>query len=114
VTTLDLSQARPHDLGGRTAGPIDRREHELEPWHSLVTAIVGILRDERHRLTCVDELRRAIEDMPSEDYRRLEYFDRWAVGISALLVEKGLMTRAEIERRMAELRPRIKAGEAAL
>jgi Nitrile hydratase beta subunit, N-terminal len=103
MTTLDLSRARPHDLGGQKAGPIDRGEHALEGWHRLVTAILGVLRDDSHHLLCVDEMRRAMEDMPPEDYRRLEYFERWAVGLSTLMVEKGLMTRAEIDRRLAGL-----------
>ena len=35
----DLSHARAHDLGGQPAGPIDRAEHDAEPWQNLVTAI---------------------------------------------------------------------------
>ena len=108
MTGFDLSRARAHDLGGRKAGPIDRRERELEPWHNLVTAILNVLRDERHQLLRVDEMRRAIEDMPSEDYLRLGYFDKWAVGVAALLVEKGIMARAEIDGRVAELARRVK------
>ena len=106
MTQLDLSRARAHDLGGQKAGPIDLSAHELETWHKLVTAILGILRDAPHRLIKVDEMRRAIEDMPPEDYRRLEYFEKWAVGVSTLVVEKGLMTRDEIDRRVAGLKTR--------
>ena len=91
----DLSRARPHDLGGQPAGPIDRAEHEAEPWQNLVTALMYLLRDHCH-LAKTDEMRRAIEDMKPEEYRRLGYFDKWAVGISTLVVEKGLMTPDEI------------------
>lgn len=104
MTSLDLSRARPHDLGGQPAGPIDRSEHALEPWHRLVTATLGALRDERHRLLTVDEMRRAMEDMPPEDYRRLQYFERWAVGLATLVVEKQLLTCDEIDRRVAALK----------
>ena len=48
-----------------------------------------LLRDHCH-LAKTDEMRRAIEDMKPEDYRRLGYFDKWAVGVSTLVVEKGL------------------------
>jgi hypothetical protein len=113
VTKLDLSRARPHDLGGQKAGPVDRSAHELDPWHKLVTAILNILRDEPHRLIRVDEMRRAIEDMPPDDYRRLEYFEKWAVGVSTLVVEKGLMTREELDRRVAQLKQRAGGGAAA-
>lgn len=103
MTTLDLSRARPHDLGGQPAGPVARSEHEAEPWQNLVTAIMYLLRDQCH-LVRTDEMRRAIEDMPPGDYRRLEYFEKWAVGVSALVVEKGLVSREELDRRLSALK----------
>ncbi len=99
----DLARARPHDLGGKPAGAIDRAEHVPEPWHNLVTAILGVVGPGKLRLVTIDEMRRAMEDMPAEDYRRLEYFERWAVGVSTLMVEKGLMTRDEIAARIADI-----------
>lgn len=54
-------------------------------------------------------MRRAIEDMKPEDYRRLGYFDKWAVGISTLVVEKGLMTQDEIEWRVGDISARSEA-----
>lgn len=102
----DLSRARAHDLGGQPAGPIDRAEHEAEPWQNLVTAMMYLLRDHCH-LAKTDEMRRAIEDMKPEDYRRLGYFDKWAVGIATLVVEKGLMTRDEIKRRAGDISARL-------
>lgn len=104
MTKLDLSHARTHDLGGQPAGPIDTSTHDADPWQLLVTALLGALRE--HHVTRVDEMRRAIEDMPAEDYRRLGYFDKWAVAVATLVVEKGLMTRAEIDRRIAEIKAR--------
>ena len=65
---------------------------------------MGALRE--RRLTKVDEMRRAIEDLPADDYRRLAYFEKWAVAVSTLVVEKGLMTRDEIDRRIAALKER--------
>ena len=108
TTKLDLSRARPHDLGGQPAGPVAHSEHEAEPWQNLVTAIMYLLRDKCH-LVRTDEMRRMIEDMPPDDYRRLEYFEKWAVGVSGLVVEKGLMSREEIERRLAELKAKVAA-----
>jgi hypothetical protein len=98
----DLSRAGAHDLGGQPAGPIDWAEHQAEPWQNLVTALMYLLRDHCH-LAKTDEMRRAIEDLNPEDYRRLGYFDKWAVGVSTLVVEKGLMSRDEIERRVSDL-----------
>jgi hypothetical protein len=101
LSALDLSLARAHDLGGQPGGPVNPAEHQMEPWNLLVTAIFAVLGDPAHRLIRVDEVRRAIEDMPTDDYRRLEYFDRWATALATLVVEKGLMSREEIERRIA-------------
>ena len=69
----DLSRARPHDLGGQPAGPVDRTEHEAEPWQNLVTALMYLLRDHCH-LAKTDEMRRAIEDMKPEDYQTARLF----------------------------------------
>jgi hypothetical protein len=112
MTGVDLSRARPHDLGGQKAGPIERAEHEAEPWQNLVTALMYLLRDRCH-LVRTDEMRRTIEDMPPEDYCRLEYFEKWAVGVSGLVVEKGLMSADEIARRLAELKVKHGSKEAA-
>lgn len=108
MTKLDLSRARPHDLGGQPAGPVDPGDHELEPWHKLVTGLLNALRDRPGgRLVQVDEMRRAIEDMPPDDYRNLAYFDKWAIGVSTLVVEKGLVSRAELDQRRAAIRARL-------
>ena len=104
----DFSRARSHDLGGQPAGRIDRTEHESEPWQNLVTALMYLLRDHCHSAK-TDEMRRAIEDMRPEEYRRVGYFDKWAVGISTLVVEKGLMTSDEIARRVGDISTRLGA-----
>ena len=83
----DLSNVRTHDLGGQPASRVERTEHEREPWQNLVTALTYLLRDHCH-LAKTDEMRRAIEDMDPEDYRRLGYFDKWAAGLSTLVVER--------------------------
>jgi Nitrile hydratase beta subunit len=104
----DLSGARAHDLGGQPAGAIERgeHEHEAEAWQNLVTALMYLLRDRCH-LAKTDEMRRTVEDMNPADYRRLGYLDKWAVGVSGLVVEKGLMSRDEIERRVAGISARL-------
>jgi len=91
---------RHHDLGGTPAGPIDRSEHQLEDWEILADAVnqalgaVGVKR--------TDELRRAREDMESELYRSLSYYERWIASMETILIEKKLLTREEIDRKVAE------------
>lgn len=106
IAAPDLFRARAHDMGGQPAGPIDRTEHEAVAWENLVTALMYLLRDHCH-LAKTDELRRAIEDMNPEDYQHLGYFEKWAVGFSALLVEKGVITRDEINQRVDDISWRL-------
>ncbi|MGH6671931.1 MAG: hypothetical protein ACRECE_03670 [Xanthobacteraceae bacterium] len=105
----DLSNARTHDIGGRPAGPVERTDHEAEPWQNLATALVYLLRD-HCRVAKTDEMRRAVEDMDPADYQRLGYFERWTVGLSTLVVEKGLASRDEIARRAADIGARLEQG----
>ncbi len=93
-------------MGGDPAGAIEMAEHDAEPWQKLVTAIRATLGDEPKRLMRVDELRRAIEDLDPKEYD-LPYFERWAEAMVNLLEEKDLVTRAEIEARMAKIRERL-------
>src|SRR5579864_6886754 len=102
----DLSRARAHDLGGQPAGQVERTEHDAPPWQNLVTALMYLLRDHCH-LAKTDEMRRAIEDMDPEDYRRLGYFDKWAIGLSTLVTEKGLMSRDELAQRCGAISARV-------
>lgn len=95
---------RQHDLGGQPGGPIDTSDHPTDPWAKTITAVLGALRE--HDLMRVDELRRALEDLPKDVYAQ-PYFERWAEAICNLLEEKGLATRAEIDARMAAIRTRL-------
>ncbi len=91
-----------HDLGGSPGGPIDKSQHEIEDWERLADAVniaLGI-----KGLQTTDELRRAIESL--ENYRELGYYERWAAATEKLLVEKGILTREEIDQRSAEIERR--------
>ena len=90
-----------HDLGGLPGGPIDTDSAPTAPWAKLITATVGALR--AHGLMSVDEMRRALEDLPGEQYDK-EYFERWAEALCDLLEEKGLLSHDEVGARMAALR----------
>jgi nitrile hydratase len=91
-----------HDLGGSPdAGPIDKSQHETEDWERLADAVTVALDDKGLKTT--DELRRAIESLEPERYRKLGYYERWIAATELLLVEKGLLTREEIDAKAAEL-----------
>ncbi len=89
-----------HDRGGTATGrAIDRSEHSLEDWELLTDALVGAL---GHRgLMNVDELRRAIESMPPDEYERASYYERWLYSIETILTEKGVLAAGELDRKVA-------------
>jgi hypothetical protein len=95
-----------HDLGGRSAGPIDRTERELEPWEKRVDAIVRLLSAPDRRVLSVDELRRAIEGLGAAEYDRLAYYERWISALANLLIEKGVLTADELGRKLEAVRTR--------
>lgn len=94
---------RQHDMGGDPAGAIDMSPHPAAAWEKETWAMRQVLGSDPHLLIRTDELRRAIEDLEPEDYDRA-YFERWILAVRNLLVEKGILTRDEIDTRVAELR----------
>jgi len=94
-----------HDRGGSAnAGPIDRTEHQLDDWEYLAEGISGALSEKGIR--CTDESRRAMESLPPDVYESLKYYERWIAGAEIILEEKGVLTREEIDAKMAELEQR--------
>ena len=99
----------PHDVGGQAAGPVDRAEHDAAFWEKEVDAIQVLLSDEARRIVGVDELRRGIESLGPEAYDTLSYYERWTASMAAILVEKGILSEAEIAARIAVIRARVEA-----
>jgi hypothetical protein len=95
---------RAHDLGGSPGGPIDKSQHETEEWERLVDAINMALG--MKGLQTTDEHRRAIESLSPEQYTKLSYYERWIAATEMLLIEKGVLTREEINERSAEIERR--------
>ena len=48
-------------------------------------------------------MRRAIESLPREDYVGLGYYERWLQAMRKLVVEKGLVSEADIEGKLRSL-----------
>lgn len=98
--------ARVHDRGGWPgAGPVDKSEHELSWWEKRTDAIATLLMSQK-RVMRVDELRRAIEGMEPAKYERCKYYEKWLHAVETVMVEKGVLTREEIERKVKELAAR--------
>jgi len=95
-----------HDLGGMHGfGPVVREEHEPvfhAEWEKSVFAISQAVRSVHH-LFNLDEFRRGIESMDPAHYLAASYYARWLASIESNLVEKGVVTRADLDARTAIL-----------
>jgi nitrile hydratase subunit beta len=95
-----------HDLGGMHGmGPIVREpdepvfHHEWERRAFAITLAAGFLGEWN-----IDMGRYAREQMPPAEYLATTYYEHWLFGLEQLLVERGLLSREEIDVRIAELR----------
>lgn len=96
-----------HDVGGLEFGPIDREEHDLALWEKRTDAMLRLLVGPQKRAFTVDGMRRVIEDYGQQQYDRTTYYEKWIRAVRNLVVEQGILTREEIEARMAEVRDRL-------
>ena len=103
-------ERRHHDMGGLPAGPIERHEHELLPWEKKVDAILRLLVGKG--VMTLDELRRGIEELGPGVYDELSYFERWISSIANVLLEKGVVSVAELGAAMERARARRAEAEA--
>ena len=95
-----------HDMGGLSAGPVDRSEHDYAMWEQRVDALMVVLSSSRHGLLKVDELRRHIEGLSADAYDAMSYYQRWMAAISATLIERGMISIDALDRKMAEIEER--------
>ncbi len=91
-----------HDIGGLPAGPIDRTEYDYAHWERRVDAMLRVLG--RHGVLTVDELRRGIETLAPATYDSNGYYARWIRSVTKILIERGVLTRDEVDARVAKLR----------
>jgi nitrile hydratase subunit beta len=86
-----------HDLGGAAkfmCEVVDTTPHGLTDFDKHVDAIRQILGAKQ--IMTVDELRRGIEAIPEPEYHRLSYYRRWIRSIVDILLQKGVITEAEL------------------
>jgi len=94
-----------HDMGGMHGfGRVEREPKEPVFHAEWEGRVLGVSRAcSAQKIFNIDESRHAIERMPPEDYLASSYYERWLDRNVRLLVEKGVITREELERRMAVL-----------
>lgn len=93
---------KPHDMGGEPNDePIDQSDHQKMDWEMRADALHQVLGQKGIRRT--DEMRRSMESLDPDLYRSLSYYERWTAALELLMVEKGFLTSAEIDRRVIQL-----------
>ena len=96
-----------HDLGGKQGfGPVrhsPKAQVFHEPWEKRVNALYSLA--VKLGIFNMDEYRHAIERMEPRHYLSASYYERSLTSLATLCVEKGLMTREELERRAEGLFP---------
>ena len=97
-----------HDLGGRPAGKVDRSEHGYAEWERRVDALAVLLWALKGgtRVITVDEHRKNIEALPPDAYDQLSYYEKWIVSLTQCLIQRGVITTAELGQKMSEVEKR--------
>ena len=83
-----------HDTGGLAAGKVEATEHDYALWEKRVDALMVLLSKKGH-LT-VDELRRNIENLGTEAYDKMSYYERWIYAVTQTLIQRGIITIDEL------------------
>ena len=97
-----------HDLGGLPAGKVERSEHDYAEWERRVDALAVLLWALKGgtKVITVDEHRKNIEALPPEAYDQLSYYEKWIVSLTQCLIQRGVITSAELARKMVEVQKR--------
>lgn len=98
----------PHDIGGLDAGPVDLSEHDTAYWEWQIDAMIRLAMS-KGLFTDFAELRDGIERLDPRDYDRLTYYERWAKSLAYTLLEKGVVTREQLDARVDAIRRRQSA-----
>ena len=103
-----MSGRGPHDMGGLPAGKVERTEHDYADWERRGGALAGLLWGVKgaKKMMTVDELRKNIEALPPDAYEKLSYYERWVKSLTDTLIQRGVISAEELERKMVEVEKR--------
>ncbi len=91
-------------MGGLPADKVEPTEHDYEDWERRVDAMGVVLSGKK--LLTVDQRRRAIETLTPQAYDSLSYYERWVIALGQTLIQRGIVTSAELARKMLEVEKR--------
>ena len=89
------------DIGGLPAEAIPKEEVPQLFWEKHMNAMFNVLWSKG--VFNLDEFRRAVEATPLDEYKKSRFYDRRTDGMTDLLVEKGIINRAELTSRTQEI-----------
>jgi hypothetical protein len=95
-------------MGGQPAGKVEPHEHDYEEWERRVDALMMLCSGVKgkKRLLTVDELRKNIESLTPQAYDRLAYYEKWITALTQSLIQRGVITTADLARKMNEVKKR--------
>lgn len=102
--TEKLVNRLPNDIGGSPADPIQRVDHELEPWEKRCHALADVL--DFHKIINTEEKRCGVEALGAEMIGKLTYYERWIVAFANILFRKGILAPTELALRMKQVEAR--------
>ena len=100
-----------HDLGGQPAGAVDRTESEPTLFDQRIDAMIRLLTHPSRAVFTVDAMRRSIESHSADDYFGLSYYEKWLHAIRRLTIEQGVITEADLARKLEALSGRTHAAK---
>jgi hypothetical protein len=89
------------DIGGMPAGEVPRQEAPPLFWQKHMLAMFNVLWSKG--ILNLDEYRRTMEEMSPDAYSKSTFYGRRLDGMISLLVEKGLLDRAELAARTDDI-----------
>ena len=108
MTTESGVNRLPNDIGGLPADPIQRVEHELEPWEKRCHALADVL--DYHKIINTEEKRCGVEALGADMIGKLSYYERWIVAFANILFRKGILVPSDLARKMQQVEARFDAS----
>ena len=99
----------PHDVGGLPEGPVNTEAHDMSFWEKQIDALHALVGDAKRCIVPKGQNRRYVEALGEDVYNTLNYYERWTATMSQQLLEKGIVTRDEIDAKVREIRDRLEA-----
>jgi hypothetical protein len=100
--------ADSHDSGGPAATP-QAQIQDMTFWEKQIDALHTLIGDDKRHIVGRDENQRAVESLGNDVYDTMNYYERWTAATCRQLIDKGVLTQAEVDAKIAEIRNRIAA-----